>query len=62
MDKLVEFIDIGGPTMIRAAAKNHTHVAVISDPSDYEEFVTEWQTDGGIGLLPGDAWRERFLH
>ncbi len=50
MDKLVEFIDIGGPTMIRAAAKNYTHVAVISDPSDYEEIVAEWKTDGGLGL------------
>ena len=42
MDKLVEFIDIGGPTMLRAAAKNHAHVAVVSDPADYEPLMAEW--------------------
>lgn len=31
----VETIDIGGPTMVRAAAKNHAHVAVVTDPADY---------------------------
>jgi phosphoribosylaminoimidazolecarboxamide formyltransferase/IMP cyclohydrolase len=35
LDRLVEYIDIGGPAMIRAAAKNYRHVAVITDPSDY---------------------------
>ncbi|MEM8916372.1 MAG: bifunctional phosphoribosylaminoimidazolecarboxamide formyltransferase/IMP cyclohydrolase, partial [Pseudomonadota bacterium] len=33
--EIVEMIDIGGPAMIRAAAKNHAHVAVVTDPSDY---------------------------
>lgn len=50
MEELVEFIDIGGPTMIRAAAKNHVHVAVVSDPADYESLMSEWKTDGGLGI------------
>ena len=47
--ELVEFIDIGGPTMIRAAAKNHAHVAVVSDPGDYAAVMEEWEADGGLG-------------
>ncbi|MEM7047559.1 MAG: bifunctional phosphoribosylaminoimidazolecarboxamide formyltransferase/IMP cyclohydrolase [Pseudomonadota bacterium] len=35
----IEQIDIGGPTMIRAAAKNHRHVAVVTDPDDYAEVM-----------------------
>jgi AICAR transformylase/IMP cyclohydrolase PurH len=35
----VEKIDIGGPTMIRAAAKNHAHVMVVVDPADYPEVL-----------------------
>ena len=37
--ELVEEIDVGGPTMIRAAAKNHAHVAVATDPSDYAALI-----------------------
>tara|TARA_R110000772_G_scaffold26516_2_gene68338 strand:+ start:893 stop:2464 length:1572 start_codon:yes stop_codon:yes gene_type:complete len=37
----IENIDIGGPTMLRAAAKNHKHVGVIVDPSDYETILKE---------------------
>jgi len=37
----IENIDIGGPAMIRAAAKNHEHVAVVVDPSDYDDIVAE---------------------
>ncbi|HYH21595.1 MAG TPA: bifunctional phosphoribosylaminoimidazolecarboxamide formyltransferase/IMP cyclohydrolase, partial [Azospirillum sp.] len=37
----VENIDIGGPGMIRAAAKNHDFVAVVTDPEDYEELLGE---------------------
>jgi phosphoribosylaminoimidazolecarboxamide formyltransferase / IMP cyclohydrolase len=39
LDKLVEFIDIGGPAMIRAAAKNFRNVAVVVDPSDYPGII-----------------------
>ena len=37
----IENIDIGGPAMIRAAAKNHSHVGVIVDPEDYETIIGE---------------------
>ena len=37
----IENIDIGGPAMIRAAAKNHEHVAVVVDPADYTDIVAE---------------------
>ena len=37
----IENIDIGGPAMIRAAAKNHESVAVIVDPDDYDEIINE---------------------
>ncbi|KAF7309463.1 Bifunctional purine biosynthesis protein ade17 [Mycena indigotica] len=43
----VEEIDIGGVTLLRAAAKNHARVSVVSDPSDYSEFVEAWKTGGG---------------
>ena len=39
--KIIEMIDIGGPAMLRSAAKNYRHVAVISDPEDYQEVETE---------------------
>ena len=37
----IENIDIGGPTMLRAAAKNHKYVSVIVDPSDYEHIINQ---------------------
>lgn len=40
-EETVEFIDIGGPTMIRAAAKNYQDVLVLTDPADYEEALKE---------------------
>src|SRR4051812_2746278 len=38
---IVENIDIGGPSMVRAAAKNFAHVGVVVDPADYEKILTE---------------------
>ena len=35
----IENIDIGGPTMVRSAAKNHAHVSILTNPTQYEEFV-----------------------
>ena len=40
-DEAIENIDVGGPAMIRAAAKNHQHVTVVVDPADYELVLTE---------------------
>lgn len=45
-----EFIDIGGPTMIRAAAKNFAHVAILSDPKQYESFIDEIKNDNEISF------------
>ena len=47
-EEAIEKIDIGGPTMIRAAAKNFKDVAVISDPNDYSRLMDEWNSQGGI--------------
>jgi len=44
----IENIDIGGPAMVRAAAKNHARVTVIVDPSDYTEVATQLETDGQV--------------
>ncbi|ANB60427.1 bifunctional phosphoribosylaminoimidazolecarboxamide formyltransferase/IMP cyclohydrolase [Anoxybacteroides amylolyticum] len=44
----IENIDIGGPTMLRAAAKNHEHVTVIVDPSDYETVLQELKETGTV--------------
>ena len=46
----IENIDIGGPALIRAAAKNHEFVAVVTDPADYDTVLGEIATGGGIGL------------
>lgn len=40
----IEQIDIGGPSMLRAAAKNHRHVVVLSDPQMYEDFLREFES------------------
>ena len=50
MDEALENIDIGGPTMIRAAAKNHPHVLVVVDPADYGP-VLEQLKSGEIGQV-----------
>ena len=41
----IENIDIGGPTMVRSAAKNHNDVAIVVNPSDYDAVITEMKTD-----------------
>jgi len=49
-DEAIENIDIGGPTMVRAAAKNHRDVAVVVDPSDYASLQLALERDGGTTL------------
>ena len=44
LDEAVENIDIGGPTLVRGAAKNFRHVAVVTDPEDYCELISEMQS------------------
>ena len=46
-DEAVENIDVGGPTMIRAAAKNHRYVAVVVKPESYDAVLAELQEAGG---------------
>ena len=46
-DTIIENIDIGGPSMVRSAAKNHAHVAIVTDPADYVELLDELDRNGG---------------
>ena len=46
-DEAVEQIDIGGPSMVRSAAKNHAFVGVVVDPADYGRVLAELETNGG---------------
>ncbi|MGN6158052.1 MAG: bifunctional phosphoribosylaminoimidazolecarboxamide formyltransferase/IMP cyclohydrolase [Devosia sp.] len=47
-DETIENIDIGGPAMIRSAAKNHAYVTVIVDPNDYEPVLEAIRQQGGV--------------
>ncbi len=49
-EEAIENIDIGGPAMIRSAAKNYKYVTVITDPADYAKFVEEYDRLGGTSL------------
>ena len=53
----IENIDIGGPAMIRAAAKNHRFVAVVTDPSDYDGLLDQMRAQGGATAL---AYRQKL--
>ena len=44
----VEEIDIGGVTLLRAAAKNHARVSIVSSPSDYQVILSEWKEKGQV--------------
>ncbi len=49
-EEAVENIDIGGPTMLRSAAKNYQDVAVITDPADYSKILEELKNEGKVSL------------
>ena len=51
-DETIENIDIGGPAMIRSAAKNHDHVTVVVDPADYQAVLADLAAHGGATTLP----------
>ena len=60
LDELIEMVDIGGPTLIRAAAKNHPDVLVLADPSQYDDVLLHLQdTDGDPTSVPLDV-RQRL--
>ena len=52
LEEAIENIDIGGPAMVRSAAKNHAHVAVVTDPADYAAVLHEIQTTNGAVGAP----------
>jgi phosphoribosylaminoimidazolecarboxamide formyltransferase/IMP cyclohydrolase len=63
-EELIENIDIGGPTMIRAAAKNFQDVAIVVGPQQYEPIMAELTQNGG-GLTAATHWhlaQQAFLH
>ncbi|MEZ6164568.1 MAG: bifunctional phosphoribosylaminoimidazolecarboxamide formyltransferase/IMP cyclohydrolase [Phycisphaerales bacterium] len=47
----IEQIDIGGPSMVRSAAKNHASVAIVTDPAQYDELLSELDTNNGATTL-----------
>ncbi|MDD4780580.1 MAG: bifunctional phosphoribosylaminoimidazolecarboxamide formyltransferase/IMP cyclohydrolase [Tissierellia bacterium] len=49
-EEAIENIDIGGPTMLRSAAKNYQDVAVVVDPTDYEKIIEELKTNKKVSL------------
>jgi phosphoribosylaminoimidazolecarboxamide formyltransferase/IMP cyclohydrolase len=49
-DTIIENIDIGGPSMVRSAAKNHEHVAIVTDPGDYGAVLEQLEAAGGTDL------------
>jgi phosphoribosylaminoimidazolecarboxamide formyltransferase/IMP cyclohydrolase len=55
-DPSIELIDVGGPTMVRAAAKNWAHVGSVVDPASYAEVLAELRRDGGLS----DGLRRRL--
>ncbi|HET9948594.1 MAG TPA: bifunctional phosphoribosylaminoimidazolecarboxamide formyltransferase/IMP cyclohydrolase [Longimicrobiales bacterium] len=58
----MEQVDIGGPTMIRAAAKSHRDVLVVVDPADYDAVLAALDGDGGAGGLRARLAAKAFAH
>jgi phosphoribosylaminoimidazolecarboxamide formyltransferase / IMP cyclohydrolase len=50
-ETIIENIDIGGPSMVRSAAKNHAYVAIVTDPADYPALLSELDATGGSTTL-----------
>ena len=62
-EEVIENIDIGGPAMIRSAAKNHERVAVVVDPADYERVLAELEQQGKVSKgLRFELARKAFAH
>jgi len=60
-DEAVENIDIGGPTMVRSAAKNHAHVSILTNPEQYDIFVQALK-DNTVDELRPQLALEAFKH
>src|SRR3982750_688607 len=50
-DEIIENVDIGGPSMVRSAAKNHAFVAIVTDPADYARLTAEMDASDGATTL-----------
>ncbi|MDR0383261.1 MAG: bifunctional phosphoribosylaminoimidazolecarboxamide formyltransferase/IMP cyclohydrolase, partial [Spirochaetaceae bacterium] len=50
LDEMIEFIDIGGPAMLRSAAKNFNDVIALCDPADYSAVIENLQSGAGVGI------------
>jgi phosphoribosylaminoimidazolecarboxamide formyltransferase / IMP cyclohydrolase len=61
-EEAIEKIDIGGPAMVRAAAKNHTRVTVIVDPNDYPLVLESLQTGESLNILRSNLAAKAFTH
>ena len=61
-DRCLENIDIGGPAMIRASAKNHGDVAIVTDPSDYAQIVAALGAGGIAAEMRRELARKAFAH
>jgi phosphoribosylaminoimidazolecarboxamide formyltransferase/IMP cyclohydrolase len=62
-EDVIENIDIGGPAMVRSAAKNHERVAVVVDPADYDRVMNELESKGEISqVLRFELCRKAFSH
>ncbi len=64
-DDAIENIDIGGPAMVRASAKNHARVAIVVDPLDYGTVLAEMDRSNAGGVSPGTRLRlaaKAFTH
>ena len=60
--EIIEQIDIGGPAMVRAAAKNHARVTVVTDPRDYDEVAKAIEEDAVDAVLRRRLAADAFLH
>ena len=60
-EEAIENIDIGGPTMVRSAAKNHKYVSILTNPSQYDEFVVALD-EGKVTQLRPKLAKEAFQH
>jgi phosphoribosylaminoimidazolecarboxamide formyltransferase/IMP cyclohydrolase len=58
----IELIDVGGPTMVRAAAKNHAHVGIVVDPSDYDVVLDELRAGALSAETKRRLARKAFAH
>ena len=59
--EIIEKIDIGGPALLRSAAKNHDAVTAIVDPADYHEFLRLLRTQGEIPFMNRVAWARKVF-